>query len=504
MPNGEELPYRTVQFTKDGNVFDAGEVAALLDMVAAPAVSDLLVLCHGWNNTMDEAKATYDHLLGLLRAALAAGQVPEVGGRSFAVVGVLWPSKKFADKDLIAGHAAGIQPAVSDAVLLDQLDEFKQFLDDPTADAAVERAKQLVPLLEDKQSARAEFADVLVSTLPRTAADEEEASSDLFALPAEEVMRRLAKPVLPAAGPRAPGAGGAAAVGDPSGHAVGFKDLLSGGPKGAALKLTNLMTYYQMKERAGTIGAGGVYQVLSQVRERRPDIGMQLVGHSFGARLATAATAGPPGKPPLQPDSLTLLQAAFSHYGFAAHWDGAHDGLFRAVVSDHLVSGPVLITYTQNDLAVGYAYPLASLLRNQVASGLGDKNDRFGGLGRNGAQKTPEAGDGTLLGVGGAYDFAAGRLYNLNADAVITSHGDIAKEQVTYALLTAIAGTRWPRASTDGASGSVVPPTSASSTARPETPSTSKATPPSSSPASSSSLWSRWTSRVRSWTRALR
>jgi hypothetical protein len=50
----------------------------------------------------------------------------------------------------------------------------------------------------------------------------------------------------------------------------------------------------------------------------------------------------------------------------------------------------------------------------------------------------------------------------------------------------------------------VVPPTSASSTARPETPSTSKAPPPSSSPAPSSSLWSRWTSRVRSWTRAWR
>ncbi|HYY81725.1 MAG TPA: hypothetical protein VFD04_21465 [Actinomycetes bacterium] len=442
MPNGEELPYRTVQFTSTGAVFDAGEAAALLDMAAAPGTTDLLVLCHGWNNTMDEAKATYDSLLRLLRQALAAGQVSNLGDRSFAVFGVLWPSKKWADKDLIAGHAAGVEPAVSDAVLLGQLEELKQALDDPAADAAVERAKQLVPLLEDRQTARQEFAEALLSTVPRTAADEEDATSDLFALPGDEVMRRLSKPVLPAAGPSAAGQGGATSVGDPTGHAAGFfKDLLSSGPKGAALKLMNFLTYYQMKERAGTVGAGGVYDLLRQVRDRRPDIALHMVGHSFGARLATAATAGPPGKPPVQADSLTLLQAAFSHYGFAQRWDDVHDGFFRAVVANHLVAGPVLITYTKNDLAVGYAYPLASLLRNQVAAGLGDKNDRFGGLGRNGAQKTPEAGDGLLLGVGQAYDFSAGRLYNLNADAVITSHGDIAKEQVTYALLTAIAGT---------------------------------------------------------------
>ena len=171
----------------------------------------------------------------------------------------------------------------------------------------------------------------------------------------------------------------------------------------------NFLTYYQMKERAGTVGRGGAYDVLRQVRDRCPDIGLHLVGHSFGARLVTAATAGPEGKPPLQPDSLSLLQAAFSHYGFAQHWDNVHDGAFRMVVTNHLVSGPVLITCTQNDLAVGYAYPLASLLKNQVAAGLGDKNDRFGGLGRNGAQKTPEASAGRLLEVGGSYAFSVGQ-----------------------------------------------------------------------------------------------
>jgi hypothetical protein len=441
MPEEHGFPYCTVQFTKAGAVHDPGEVTALLDLVASD-VTDLLVLCHGWNNTTEEAGNLYDSMLRLLREALTKGQVAGVGDRSFAAMGVLWPSKKFADRELIAGHGAGLQSAVTDAVLLDQLEELKAVLDAPDADAAIDQAKQLVPLLEAKQTARKDFADLLRNTVQATSADEEDASTDLFTLPADEIMRRLSRPVLPPPSSTTPGRGGTVDLGDPSGHTAGvFGSLFSGGPKAAALKLMNYLTYYQMKERAGTVGRGGAYDVLSQVRDRRPDIGLHLIGHSFGARLVTSATAGPDGKPPLRPDSLSLLQAAFSHYGFAERWDNAHDGAFRAVVTNHLVSGPVLITYSKNDLAVGYAYPLASLLKNQVASGLGDKNDRFGGLGRNGAQKTPEASDGSLVEIGDPYSFSAGRLYNLNADAIIAGHSDIAKGQVVYALLTAIAGT---------------------------------------------------------------
>jgi hypothetical protein len=155
----------------------------------------------------------------------------------------------------------------------------------------------------------------------------------------------------------------------------------------------------------------------------------------------TAAAAGRDGQPAVTVDSLTLLQAAFSHHGFAQHFDGARDGFFRRVVAGHLVTGPAVITCTVNDRAVGLAYPLASLIAGQVAAALGDKNDLYGGMGRNGAQKTPEAVDGTLLAAGGAYAFTAGGLFNLNADKVIKDHSDIVKDETAYALLTAVAGT---------------------------------------------------------------
>jgi hypothetical protein len=146
--------------------------------------------------------------------------------------------------------------------------------------------------------------------------------------------------------------------------------------------------------------------------------------------------------PPLKIETISLLQAAFSHNGFADNFAGNKDGFFRKVLENKGVSGPVLITHTKNDIAVGLAYPIASSLAQDDASGLGDENDRFGGLGRNGAQKTPEAIKGlSLLPVGGTYQFQPGKLHNLRADDFIKSHGDICKPQVAYAILTAVAMT---------------------------------------------------------------
>ena len=57
---------------------------------------------------------------------------------------------------------------------------------------------------------------------------------------------------------------------------------------------------------------------------------------------------------------LTLLQAAFSHNGFGAKFDGTRDGGFRVVVTEHKIRGPILVTHSKHDRAVGVAYPLAS------------------------------------------------------------------------------------------------------------------------------------------------
>jgi hypothetical protein len=437
-----------VQFTKDGAIHDPEESAALVDHIASNEITDLIALAHGWNNDMVEARALYERLLGRMREVIDSGSQGFLADRSIVVFAILWPSKRFAEEEMIAGGGASVHGGADAAELINKLDDLKGVFDDPNSDRNLEEAKALVPRLDEDQAAQKQFADLVRSSLRRDDADREDASDDFFELPGEEVMARLAIPDVPSGSAPVAGTGGAASLGTglpatelgPPGEAAGLSDLFSDA-KTAARNLLNFATYYQMKARAGTVGGRGVYDVLRSVRAARPDIKLHLAGHSFGGRLVTAAATGPSDAPSLKIDSLALLQAAFSHYGFAEDWDGSHDGLFRPMVVNKTVKGPVIITHTDNDRAVGLAYPLASRIARQVAAGLGDSTDRYGGIGRNGAQKTPGVVGATLLASQGTYSFELGRMYNLRADDFISNHSDVTGPEVAHALMSSIATT---------------------------------------------------------------
>ena len=133
-----------------------------------------------------------------------------------------------------------------------------------------------------------------------------------------------------------PGSGDPAS---PAGGAAGIGQFFSG-IKSAARNLMNFATYYQMKERAGTVGREGLSPLLRDIRTQEPDLKLHLVGHSFGGRLVTAAAAGRDDQPAVKPETLVLLQAAFSHNGFAQRFDGTSDGFFRRVVAEQDGGGP--------------------------------------------------------------------------------------------------------------------------------------------------------------------
>jgi hypothetical protein len=441
MANIPEFPfqYHEVQFEKGGNVVHESEVDEMLDFVSQHKVTDLFVIAHGWNNDMAEARDLYKRFFDRVKDIASSGKVPGTDSREFAVLGILWPSKKFAEEELIPSGAAGISSAVTVGFLQKQLDSLKGVFDKPDADADIEKAKQLVPQLENSPRAQRDFADLIRQLPNKREPNLEDASDRFFTLDGTELMKRMSKPAF--APPAHSGSTGAASsITSPSGGAAGIGSLFTG-IKSAARNLLNFTTYYQMKERAGVVGRSGANQLIRQLQAKASDMRIHLIGHSFGGRLVTAAVFGPDNQPSIKVNTLTLLQAAFSHNGFAQQFDGSHDGFFRKVVTDSRISGPILITCSKNDNAVGVAYPLASLIAGQNASGLGDKNDPFGGIGRNGAQKTPEASDGLLGPVGVAYRFQNGKLHNLNGDTLIMGHSDISKDEIAYALLTAVAST---------------------------------------------------------------
>lgn len=408
-----------VDFGKQGQVLDETQVQALLTHVTGLGKANLLVMSHGWNNDKAEAEALYAELLGNLGKQYE-GDLPVV------VLGVFWPSKKFANRDLIPGGAAGL---VGDDPLLEHIEQLRGFFDVDDESRLLGELKALVPVLLDDESKR-QFVAKVLRLIGGTADLEEEGGAR--ALDATAVLDAL---VPPAATLGDVEAGGAAATGE-TGGAAGLGDFLSGA-RGLAQNALNMVTYYQMKERAGTVGSGGVLDVLARAKQANSALKVHLVGHSFGGRVVTSACLGRAGGPAVRVESLTLLQAAFSHNGFAKNFYEGKNGAFLDVVRQEKVKGPIVITHTRNDKAVGIMYAIASRVGGQDAAKLGDAADRFGGIGANGAQKS-EAVQLQLLAIDKSYTLQNGRIHNLLADTYIADHGDVRGPQVAHALLAAI------------------------------------------------------------------
>jgi hypothetical protein len=137
-----------------------------------------------------------------------------------------------------------------------------------------------------------------------------------------------------------------------------------------------------------------------------------------------------------------LLEAAFSHFGFSPNDGRGHRGYFRKVVESGVVKGPLIATFSAQDSVVGTVYAVASRLAGQTTEAVGDANDPFGGIGRNGAQKTPEAVVQSLHAVGAAYQFAPGKILNLDGSGgLIKDHGDVTNPNIAYAFASAVAAT---------------------------------------------------------------
>ncbi|GAA1951629.1 hypothetical protein [Catenulispora subtropica] len=362
MLNG--FAYDELSFGADGTPSDPAQSRTAPPLALGADVTDLLVLSHGWNDDAPTARALYD---GLTSAMARCGGAPP----GLAVLGILWPAKRY-----------GAAPALAAAVAAD-----------PTGPAAA----ALVAGVRDRLGAD-------LGRLPAAPGwgDPGDGQDAFFAMEPQALLDRFGQ------------------------FGFGLSDVL------------NLATYYEMKARSAAVGRG-LAAVLAAVRAARPYLRLHLAGHSFGARvMASALAAGDP----LPISSATLIQGAFSHYGFSRKWDGAHDGLFRPALVGGRLTGPMVVTYSHHDEVLGVAYALASRLADQPDSAvgpLGGPHDEFGALGATGALATPESVWAPMGTFGGqAYAFTAGAVNNLESSLYIPSHTAVTCNEVGMAILGAV------------------------------------------------------------------
>lgn len=412
-------PYREICFDADG---DPGGGA--YDTLAAADVTDLVVFAHGWNNSPATARRFHQSFFAPFPKLLASAPGVRIG-----YAGVLWPSMRFPDEPFPA--AERVEEAATTA---------GPGLGKPTRDllsclfpghgATVDR---LASLLDEQPESRAAFAEFGMLARQLAAVP----PGGLEAAFAEDLPRDEQSPpaVLYEDGLTLSLRLAAALDGHHRDHV---------GPGAAwrgAKELLRQTTYYAMKRRAGTVGELGLGPLLGRLSRSAPHLRVHLVGHSHGARLVAFALRGLPDGA-CNVKSVTLFQAAFSHYAFATSLPHAPSRCGVLGALQDRVDGPVVACHSRHDTALGVFYPLVSSLAGDEAAAAGTDR-RWWAMGHDGIRGVADTPRLTLeeaLRTG----LPASGCVSVDASAVVRrgrppvgAHGDVCHEELARVVLTA-------------------------------------------------------------------
>jgi len=418
----EGFAFFPLTFDQHGEMEAPGEFSAMIERAkAAPPATDVIFLAHGFRNDVDDATTLYNTFLKTFRAHFSRAELSELAARRFVVAGIYWPSKPFRETYGDQGGTRSLQdPARAMADAKAQLEDFKREDATPAQRRKLDKAIKLLPKLKDNLKAQDEFVDLVLALLDASPPDTTEGLPQVRTRSGSEVLASLSAPVA-----------GTRGIGDKLGDVAG-----------SVGHFLNLATWYVMKDRSGVVGSVGVARAVREFHAACPTVRIHLVGHSLGGRLMAGGVKALGEAPRLQVDSLTLLEAAFSHFGFSADNGKGVPGFFRDVIVKQVVKGPFVSTFSTEDTVVGRAYSIMSRLARDNTRGIGDSSDEFGGIGRNGPLKTTEVASSALRKPGTAYKYKPGVINNLDGSGgYIKDHSDVTNEAVTYAFASAVAQT---------------------------------------------------------------
>jgi hypothetical protein len=419
----EGFDFFPLTFNDDGAMTSREEFEALVEHARSHSATDIVFIAHGFRNDAADATRLYTKFMETLRGNLGRGELETVAARRILVAGVFWPSQSFretfgddADRD---GSRPLRPPDETLAELRRRLEKLKAQAT-PSHRAKLDKAIALLPTLGGNPKAQDEFVALVLSLLENADSDPAEGIDEMRAQTGSTVIRRLSAP--------------------PDGTQTASRDVFDTIAGGVGTFL-NLTMWYVMKERSGTVGAAAVADAVRELKANLPEVKVHLVGHSLGARLMAACVKSLASDPMIQPDSLMLLEAAFSHFGLSEDDGKGTRGFFRDVIARQAVKGPLLSTFSSKDSVLANAYAIMSRLAGDRTRDIGDEQDPFGALGRNGPLRMDELAAGTLVPPGDdAYDFKTGVVNSLDGSGgLIRNHGDVTNEAVTYAFARAVA-----------------------------------------------------------------
>lgn len=419
-----------MRFTKPGAARDADAAEKVRAFVAAEKIDELIVISHGFNHTVLDVTELYREVFASVGAQLASA--PKLSGRRVGVLAVLWPTLKIHILES-AGQAGRRAVAENADDPVDAAKELFLVLGDEVGDEWKAKLKEIALATSRSTDSWPEFLTTLRKVVPE--ADKSMDDDDLLLL---ESLKAIGK------------ADEAAALAAMENEKFGAEFITV---KQRVASSMRGLTFLKMKQRAAQVGKNGVAACVENIRADRPGLRLHFVGHSLGARLVTAAAMELGGDAQSAPDSMTLLQAAFSSNSFSkdvpTNWLFKDtEGAFSGMMDKACVRGPVLVTHSWNDKAVRLGYKLARELQSIV---IGEKPtvetleaNVYAGIGATGVLRMADGlvEDVSLLEAGdGGYEFGKGKLYNLKSDEFVKNHTDVKGPQIAYAIVKAMEAT---------------------------------------------------------------
>lgn len=433
-----------IRIDDDGDVDKDGE-RALHDAIKRDKPTELVIFSHGWNNSPDTARRLYNAFFSRVASMLTAHGKQN---RRVMYVGVFWPSMRWSDEPIPdfepgavvdlgegAGPAAGIGLAQKFDPPPPPDSELQERIRAAFPESLAPSVTELLALLETRPDDEDSLARAraLVQTIAAATGPDDEGERDGDAPeaalddPNNDLFKNFAR-ALEEERVDTGSAGGAASFGDVVGRLWhGAQEVVRG------------LTYWQMKNRAGVVGEKGLGPLIGRLQAQHPGVNVNLVGHSFGARVVSYSLKALAAS---TVQSVTLLQGAFSHFAFASTlpMDAQRRGALAG--QQDKVIGTVTACYSKFDLAVGVSYPLASMAKGDDAAALINPKFRFGGIGFDGHQEGVE--EFKLLKPGLKYDFNGQKLVNIDAQRVVRNgkppsgaHSDIIYDDMAWVVVSA-------------------------------------------------------------------
>lgn len=415
---GVPFPYYIIPFDKDGNCEGPKTQEHVHENCAG--YSNIYLFSHGWNNDWTAATSRYEDFINGVQKMRQDFNLPPPPNYKPLLVGVFWPSQAMEwFEDETGPEIAAADPAAQDAAVNSTSDMLRDIASELPREKR-ERFYELFQIQKLNPVEAKELADLFCS-LSRPDLDEgvvdKADGADLLAAAA---AFEQPEPDLNAVG----------TVGQPSGDlkAAGILDVLF-----YPRNIVKPFTVWQMKDRAGVVGAKGASQLLQGLLDRS-QARIHLIGHSFGCKVVMTALCKVNDK--TRPvDSVLLLQPAVSQFCFAPHVPKRNvpGGYFKALGR---VKRPIVCTFSAKDMPLTKLFHAAVRRKGDVGelqiAGWGEESV-YGALGGFGPKPNYPVVD--ILDPTTRYQIPEGaKVVGINGTRRISGHGDINNSATWWAL----------------------------------------------------------------------